>query len=120
MTKTDANGNFNLDSGGKSCQCLMAFKHAYLTAMGTGPYPLVGNVAMQPITLMGGDVTEDEYINIFDLALMANRYGCDYATDPNCAAADVNGDGAVNIFDLAITAGNSSPDRLGPQRWPGR
>ena len=120
MAKTDANGNFYLDSGGKSCQCLMAFKHAYLTAMGTGPYPLVGNVAMQPITLKGGDVTEDEYINIFDLALIANRYSCDHATDLDCAIADVNGDGAVNVFDLAITAGNSSPDRLGPQRWLGR
>ena len=120
MTKTDANGNFYLDSGGKSCQCLMAFKHAYLTAMGTGPYPLVGDVTMQPITLKGGDVTEDEYINIFDLALVANRYGCDHAANPDCAVADINGDQKVNIYDLSITAGNSSPNRLGPQRWLGR
>lgn len=120
MTKTDANGNFYLDSGDKPCLCLLAFKHAYLTAMGTGPYPLAGEIAMQPITLKGGDVTEDEYINIFDLALVANRYGCDHATNPDCAVADINGDQKVSIYDLSITAGNSSPNRLGPQRWLGR
>ena len=47
-----------------------------------------------------GDVNGDGQIDIFDLALVASRYG---TNDP---IADVNGDGVVDIFDLSLIAAN--------------
>lgn len=109
-TKTDPLGNFALDSAGKPCLCLFAFKHGYLTALGRPP--MEGLVVKAPITLFGGDVIRDDAINVFDLALIAARYGS--VGDPVC---DVNGDNKCDIYDLAITAGNMDRPR-GPQPWP--
>lgn len=58
------------------------------------------------IRLLGGDVTGDDRINIFDLTLMGSRYG---SIDPK---TDINGDGITNLFDLVLTAANY--DRRGP------
>jgi hypothetical protein len=52
------------------------------------------------ITLVGGDVTQDNVIDIFDLTFIAAHYR---STDPT---ADLNADGWVDIYDLAITSGN--------------
>jgi len=71
---------------------------------------------MPTITLLGGDATQDDYINIFDLALIASHYGASHPADPDAAVADINGDNKVDIYDLAITAGNSGVAR-GPQPW---
>jgi len=65
-----------------------------------------GSAALGTITLPGGDATQDDTIDIFDLALIASHY------DTNDATADINGDSDVNIYDLVIAAGNY--DRRGP------
>ncbi len=109
-TKTDSLGNFTLDSRGKPCLCLFAFKGGYLAALGKPP--MEGGVVKAPITLLGGDVTYDDAINVFDLALIASHYGS--VGDPVC---DINGDNKCDIYDLAITAGNMDKPR-GPQNWP--
>jgi hypothetical protein len=115
--KTAADGSFSLDPNDQQqCRCLYAFKHGYLTALGQGPYPYTGTVTMQDITLSGGDVTQDDAINIFDLTLVATHYGADVSTNPEAAQADINGDNKVNIYDLALAAGNSGVAR-GPQQW---
>jgi len=111
MTKTGPDGSFSVEvAPGKPCQCLYAARRGYLTAQGVPPYPYTGTVAMQDITLLGGDATQDGAINVFDLALIANRYG---GADP---VGDINGDGKVDIYDLALAAGNSGIAR-GPQQW---
>jgi hypothetical protein len=110
LTKTDSLGNFTLDSKGQPCLCLFAFKHGYLTALGRPP--MEGPVVKASIMLLGGDVTQDDAINVFDLALIAARYGS--IGDPAC---DINGDNKCDIYDLAITAGNVDTPR-GPQPWP--
>jgi hypothetical protein len=95
-TVTDQNGFFEFQPlPGKTFGCLLAFKHAYLTAQHSDPQGNLGT-----ITLLGGDVNEDDKINIFDLAYIASRYK---GTD---LTADVNGDGLVDILDLTITGGN--------------
>ena len=71
-----------------------------------------GQVVKAPITLLGGDVTHDDAINVFDLALIAARYSS--VGDPVC---DINGDNKCDVYDLAITAGNVDTPR-GPQNWP--
>jgi hypothetical protein len=80
-------------------RCLQAMQHGYLI----GQYCLPTGESwgdLGTITLPGGDATEDDKINIFDLALIAARYGGDDVT------ADINGDDNVDIYDLVITAGN--------------
>jgi len=57
------------------------------------------------ITLLGGDVNQDNIINIFDLAYMAQQYG------GNDSLADLNNDNTVNINDLALELTN------GRQEW---
>ncbi len=110
MTKTGPDGSFSIKSEDKQCQCLYAARRGYLSALGNPPYPYTGTIAMQDITLLGGDATQDNAINVFDLALIANRYG---GTDP---VGDINGDNKVDIYDLALAAGNSGVAR-GPQEW---
>ena len=93
---TDDQGHFeiSLPPGGDD-RCLWVTRHGYLTGQASSPQGDLGR-----ITLPGGDVIEDDVINIFDLVLVCARYGSD---DP---AADVNADGVVNIFDLTVVAGN--------------
>jgi hypothetical protein len=110
IAKTGADGSFSIDTQNKQCQCLYAARRGYLSALGEPPYPYTGTITMQDITLLGGDATQDNAINVFDLALIANRYG---GTDP---VGDINGDGKVDIYDLALAAGNSGVAR-GPQEW---
>jgi hypothetical protein len=105
---TDASGHFEIDlypdrTGNDDYKCLQAFHHGYLVGQkDLPPYKNLGT-----ITLLGGDATEDDCINIFDLALIAARYGTSDVT------ADVNGDDVVDIYDLVIAAGNY--DKCGPQ-----
>jgi hypothetical protein len=104
-TLTDAAGNFalTLDSY-RSYQCLTAFKQNYLSAQKKMPVGALGS-----ITLPGGDVNQDNCINIFDLTMIGSRYG---SNDPR---GDVNGDGMVDIFDLTIAANNYG--KCGPVTW---
>jgi len=93
---TNAAGNFvlNLDTH-RTYRCITAFKQNYLVGQKDMP---VGNLGS--ITLLGGDVNQDNCINIFDLTMIGSRYG---STD---SRGDVNGDLTVNIYDLTIAAGN--------------
>jgi hypothetical protein len=98
---TDDQGRFEINpypdrSGSTDYKCLQAIHRGYLVGQKTlPPYGDLGT-----ITLLGGDATEDDQINIFDLALVAARYGED---DP---IADINGNGVVDIYDLVVVAGN--------------
>jgi hypothetical protein len=115
--QTASDGSFNIDAGrDKSCLCIYAFQHGYLTALGQGPYPITSTVTMTDITLLGGDATQDDAINIFDLTLIASHYGESHPASAEAALADINGDNKVDIYDLALTAGNSGMAR-GPQKW---
>jgi hypothetical protein len=69
-----------------------------------------GEVCVQDIRLLGGDVNGDNAIDILDVAYIAYRFG---GTD---SSADVNGDGGVNILDLTVTAANFG--MVGPTSWP--
>lgn len=52
------------------------------------------------LTLRGGDLNDDDKINIQDLVLIGANFGS------TVDSADINDDGVVNIQDLAIAAGN--------------
>jgi hypothetical protein len=93
---TDSEGYFEITPpAGQTYQCLQAFQRGYLIGQHSNPSDNLGTV-----TLPGGDVTQDDVIDIFDLTYIASRYN---SNDPS---ADVNADGLVDIYDMVITANN--------------
>jgi hypothetical protein len=109
-TKTAADGSFCVTPyPGQTYQCLTAFRHGYLVGRKNNP---AGNVGR--ITLPAGDMNEDDFINIFDLTIIASDYGC---TTPPCKG-DVNGDNTCNIFDLSCAAGNYGKSGPWTQWYP--
>ncbi|MBN2392979.1 MAG: DUF2341 domain-containing protein [Anaerolineae bacterium] len=63
--------------------------------------------------LLGGDVNDDDVINIGDATLIGNNFG--QTVPPADARADVNADNLVNVQDLAILGGNY--ELAGCQGW---
>ena len=59
------------------------------------------------------DANQDGVVNIFDLVLIAVRFG---QSGPN--AADVNGDGVVNVLDLIKVAGALNQTAAAPSAHP--
>ena len=77
-------------------------------------------------SLRGGDVNNDNAINILDIGTIISKFGqtgsAVGSTVANCAnpsiadnPIDVNDDGVINISDLAIAAGNWG--KVGPTIW---
>ncbi len=102
QTETAADGRFTVKTNG--IYHLTFTAPGYLSAVLEGEIPSSaassGLADVGSIILFSGDVTHDNKVDIFDLALLGSRYG---NADPSI---DLNGDGAINIFDLAIAAGN--------------
>ncbi len=99
--QTGPDGHFELEVDGSYVLNLTAPGYLNARAAGdTGAIPNSATINLGSITLLAGEMTGDDLINILDLVFMANRYG---SNDPT---ADINHDGRVNIFDLALTASN--------------
>ncbi len=105
-TYTDEHGMFSLiPFQGQTYRCLLVYQAGYLV----GEHPVPSSwfdsqeqANLGTITLLGGDVTNDDVINIFDLTKVASHMSPDSYDEQ----ADINADGQVDISDLAITAGN--------------
>jgi len=79
-------------------------------------------------SLRGGDVNNDNKINILDIGTIISKFGASgvkvgSSNSATCSSvssadepADINDDGNINIGDLAITAGNWG--LIGPTNWP--
>lgn len=106
-TVTGVDGSFSLmPPEGQTFRCLQAVRPGYLAGQAAWPQGDLGST-----TLPAGDVTGDQRIDIFDLALMGSRFG---SSD---AQADLNGDGMVDILDLVLAAANYrliGPQPIGP------
>lgn len=103
--QTGSDGSFNIADGAS----VVISYPGYLSAASQSAAAVssAANAAsLGNITLLGGDVNQDNIINIFDLAYMAQQYG------GNDSLADLNNDNTVNINDLALAAGNYN--RAGP------
>lgn len=81
---------------------LKATKATSVTVSG-GSITINGVSGPQVPTLLGGEVTGDNQIELGDLTLIGGVFGTSVTPD---TGADVNGDGFVNIFDLVLAGGN--------------
>lgn len=94
--RTDGSGFFEIvPDSGELYRCVQVVRRGYLQGQHESPEGDIGT-----ITLLGGDVNQDNLVNIFDLAGIGGSYG---DSDPNI---DINGDGIVSIFDLVQAAAN--------------
>jgi hypothetical protein len=58
------------------------------------------------VTLLGGDATNDDVIDILDAGCIGRDYGSTPASCGSGGTSDVNGDGVVDILDLALMSTN--------------
>ena len=72
----------------------------YLNATGTCQATGSGTTTWPSVTLLAGDLNDDNSINILDLVLCAANFNTVYAP------ADVNADGIVDIFDVVLIGKN--------------
>ena len=99
---TAANGAFEIVlPAAHRYQCLQAQQPGYLAGQAD-----LTRTGLGVATLPAGDVTADQRIDIFDLALVGNRYG------QRDSLADLNANGIVDIIDLTLVALNYR--RMGP------
>jgi len=61
---------------------------------------------LNTVTLLGGDATNDDVIDILDAGCIGRDYGQTPAPCGNGGTSDVNGDGIVNMLDLTLMSGN--------------
>lgn len=62
--------------------------------------------AIEPVTLLAGDINADNKVGIQDLTELASAYRKAAGEPGYNPRADLNGDGLVNVQDLALLAGN--------------
>jgi hypothetical protein len=104
VATTDGHGSFNFETAtGSGSDYLCAVQPGYLIGQQDLTVANWGE-----LTLLGGDLTGDNQIDLVDAVMFASRYG---TTDPT---ADLNADGRVDIVDLVMIAGNYG--RQGPAR----
>ena len=110
---TDALGDFELAVPMGGTYLVQAWYNGYLKAQKSNVYVVGAQVGLGTVTLPGGDVNNDNNINILDVVSIISQYGTGghAPTEP----VDINDDGDVNIFDLTIAAGNFGT--YGPLGW---
>ncbi|MBI1297642.1 hypothetical protein GC175_22105 [bacterium] len=114
QTTTNSTGHFSFvglpsgDENGPLIYTLQVSYPRYLglrTTLDLTPYYVDENspvlIVLPELQLLGGDVNNDNRINIFDLVIVGSHYG-----SVGASTGDINGDGRVNIQDLAVAAGN--------------
>ncbi|MBI5879011.1 MAG: hypothetical protein HZB53_15275 [Chloroflexi bacterium] len=109
---TDINGAYAIVKAGPGTGVALGtysasvVRRAYLPATKAAVTIVAGAnvVSTAPVpTLLGGDVTSDNLVDIADLTALGGAFGTSVTPD---TGADVNGDGFVNVFDLVLAGGN--------------
>jgi len=124
---TDRNGSFTLPNLPDCSYTLRADYSGYLPSDKSITITLNNppTIDFSTTTLLGGDIDNNNVINILDIAAIAapGVFGSTEvavgSTSANCSITDsptdINDDGQINISDLAIAAGNWN--KLGPTPW---
>jgi hypothetical protein len=89
---------------------LLASAPGFLSAMGPVTVTADGIVTMPTITLLAGDIDNNNTIDQFDALTIGMNYNSQYPE-----AADLNHDGIINVLDLEVLASNYR--KTGPVPW---
>jgi hypothetical protein len=99
QVETTPDGNFTIAVDSPFVLNLTA--PSYLDVRVEGIIPAgTGTLVLERITMLAGELTGDDRIDIFDLAVAGTSYGS------GDLLADINRDGIVNILDLALVGSN--------------
>jgi outer membrane biosynthesis protein TonB len=111
---TDAAGAFWFDDMQTDVQAtITADAPGYLPAECAMPSFVAPETTLLPVTLLSGDIVEDEnvIVDITDAVAVGNSFDESGSDLP----ADINRDGVVDIFDLVLVSINFG--ETGPQEW---
>jgi hypothetical protein len=107
---TSSEGAFSVEVENPGTYTVNVSIHGYLDAQKSDVVVMEGEITdIGETTLLGGDVTDDDLIDIMDVAYIASRFLGDDVS------ADVTADGEVDILDLTVTAANFGAS--GPTAW---
>jgi hypothetical protein len=109
---TDKTGNFEIaevPTGLRSA--ITADAPGYLAAVCTNPTVTAPETNLAAITLLSGDINDDERVDITD----ATAVGAGFGQSGSDLAADLNRDAIIDIFDIVLVSLNFGEE--GPQIW---
>jgi hypothetical protein len=108
---TDANGSFAIaDVSTGEHSSITADATGFLPAVCSTPTVTAPETLLANVTLLNGDLNDDDTINIMDATMVGTNFG---TTGPDLPA-DLNQDGVVDIFDIIIVSVNFGQ---GTQVW---
>ncbi|MBI2332830.1 MAG: carboxypeptidase regulatory-like domain-containing protein [Chloroflexi bacterium] len=105
----DANGNFTMTAPAGT-YTVVASAPGFLKAQGSPVLTAGATKTMQTISLLAGDIDDNNVIDQFDALTIGMNYNL---AAP--AAADLNNDGTINVLDLELLAANYR--ETGPLAW---
>jgi len=110
---TQADGGFEIEGVPEGLRTIQVAGRCAIKAIATGVLIVDGQmIELANLSLPGGDVNDDEQVDLFDLV----RVGANYrSSPPTDADADCNSDGSINLFDLVMVGSNYR--KGGPIRW---
>jgi hypothetical protein len=109
---TDASGNFRLENvAAGSHTSITADAPGYLSAVCVTPIVAPPQTNLLSVTLLSGDVNDDDAVDITDATAVGTRLGASGSELPE----DLNKDNTVDIFDIVLVSLNFG--QTGPQPW---
>ena len=110
-TLTDVTGNFHLAGIPAGTHTLTADAPGYLSAVCTNVTVNASNILLNPVSLLSGDINDDNIIDITDATAVGAGFGQAGVGLP----ADITRDGRLDIFDIVLVSVNFGEE--GPQTW---
>jgi hypothetical protein len=109
---TDKPGNFNIsDLSPGLLNSIKADASGYLSAVCTDVTVVAPESVLAPVTLLSGDINDDELVDIVD----ATAVGASFGQTGQDLLADLTLDEVVDIFDIVLVSVNFGEE--GPQVW---
>lgn len=116
---TDKWGNLNLTKLSAASYVVSVTRDGYIdlpASLGKTLVVNAGKTSLKPLTLIAGDVNNDEKIDLIDIVAVANEYGHS-GTEITNALTDINGDGKVNLLDLVLVGKNFNKTSSAYKSW---
>lgn len=116
---TDKWGNLNLTGLVAGSYPISVTRDGYIdlpAAMGKKLVVNAGKTALKPLTLIAGDVNNNEKIDLPDILAVVNEYGHSGSEITN-PLTDINGDGSVNLLDLVLVGKNYNKTSSAYKSW---